>query len=483
MKKNPLYLIIYKTCALCLLALCLGANAQAQDGGRLTRRGTTCRPVGQDIVLKTTLVLDSLSLGSNRQLVVTPLLEGKDGQVATFRPVMVNGRRQHIWWQRNGSRQYPDATEVKHTPGRAQSLDYLASLPYEEWMDGAALRFATDTCGCGDLLASDPGDSRLLNFHPETGLRMAFLSPEAGPDPIVSVTGKAYLDYPVNRTELYPDYRNNPRELEKIIETINKVRRDSNVTITAIDIHGYASPEGSWDNNVRLSVGRAATLKSYVSRLMKFPESVFTVHNTPEDWDGLDSLLVHSNIEHKDEILSVVRDRALEPDPRNERLKATWPEQYKFMLDTWYPALRHSDYTVQYKIRTMSDQQAATLLHTQPELLSQNKLFRIANLYAPGSDEFNEVFDIAVRLYPSDPTANLNAACIALNLRELDRAEAYLRKAGDSPQATHARGVLALLQGRLADAETLLTEARDAGIAEAATNLSILRQMREHTLD
>ncbi|MEE1222357.1 MAG: DUF3868 domain-containing protein [Bacteroidaceae bacterium] len=482
--KQPLRpYILYKVYALLALALLTATAVQAQSAAGIRRQGTTCRPVGSDIVLKTTFVLDSLSLKSNRQLVVTPLLEGKDGRMATFRPVMVNGRRQHIWYQRNGSQRYAGATEVQRTKGKAQSLSYLDSLPYEPWMDGAALRFATDTCGCGDLLASDPGDSRLLNFHPETGLVMAFLSPEAGPDPIVSVTGKAYLDYPVNRTELYPDYRNNPRELEKIIETINKVRRDSNVTITAIDIHGYASPEGSWDNNVRLSVGRAATLKSYVSRLMKFPESVFTVHNTPEDWDGLDSFLVASNLENRDAILQVVRDQSLEPDPRNEKIKSTWPEQYKFILETWYPALRHSDYTVQYKIRTMSDQQAATLLHTQPELLSQNKLFRIANLYAPGSDEFNEVFGIAVRLYPSDPTANLNAACIALNLRELDRAEAYLRKAGDSPQATHARGVLALLQGRLTDAETLLTEARDVGIAEAATNLSILRQMREHTLD
>lgn len=476
--RHSRHTLLYYICVLCAAAL-LPAAAQAQVSGRLVRRGTACKPAGDNIVLKTTFVLDSLRLGSNRQMVITPVIEDAEGRMATFRPVIVNGRRQHIYHQRNGNKRRPDATEVRHTPGKPQSVDYLDALRYEEWMDGAALRFATDTCGCGDLLGSDAGETRQLDFHPERGLRMAFLSPVAGPDPVVSITGKAYLDYPVNRTELHPDYRNNPRELQKIIETIEQVRRDSNVAITRIGIHGYASPEGSWDNNVRLSIGRAATLKNYVRQLMRFDDSIFTVSNTPEDWDGLDSLLAASNLDHRDDILAVVRDRSLEPDPRNEKIRQTWPEQYAFIHETWYPALRHSDYTVEYKIRTMSDRQAAGLLHTQPQLLSLNKMFRIANLYEPGSDAFNEVFDIAVRIYPDDPTANINAACVALKRGLLDQAAGYLDRAGNSPQATHARGVLALLQNRFFEAEALLTEAREAGISEAEDNLDILRRMRE----
>lgn len=463
----------------CTIAAFIAMPLQAQQqAGRVLRKGTSCRPMADNIVLRTTFVFDSLRLGSNRQMVLVPVLEGTDGQTARFIPVIVNGRRQHIYHQRNGNPRYPQAIEVKHTTGQVHSLDYFSSLPFEPWMDGASLRFATDTCGCGDLLGSDPGEGRPLDFHPERGVCFAFLPPVAGPDPVVAVTGKAYLDYPVNRTELYPDYRNNPRELQKIIETIDRVRNDSNVTITGIGIHGYASPEGSWQNNVRLSIGRAATLRNYVCQLRHFDESLFTVSNTPEDWDGLDSLLAASNLDHRDDILRVVRDRSIDPDARNERIKRTWPEQYKFMLDTWYPALRHSDYTVQYKIRTMSDRQAARLLRTQPQLLSLNKMFRIANLYAPGSDEFNEVFDIAVRIYPDDPTANVNAANVALKRGLLDQAAGYLAKAGDTPQAVHARGVLALLRGRLDEAQPLLERARREGIEEAAANLDILRKMR-----
>jgi len=127
----------------------------------------------------------------------------------------------------------------------------------------------------------------------------------------------------------------------------------------------------------------------------------------------------------------------------------------------------------------MSDRQAAKLLRTQPQLLSLNKMFRIANLYELGSDEFNEVFDIAVRIYPDDPTANMNAANVALQRGLLDQAATYLTKAGDSPQAIHSRGVLAMLQKRFDEAATLLESARLAGIEEAEANLAILARMRE----
>lgn len=460
---------------ICLFSLVV-SGMQAQ----VKQQQTSIKPVGDRLVLKTVFVLDELRQQSNQQTVYTPILEGKDGQTVLFKSLMVNGRRQHLYYKRNGNKNYPDALEVERRNYTAQQVDYLSAVPYEEWMDGATLRINTDTCGCGNLLGNAPGEPLQLDFHPERGICLAFLPPVAAPDPVVSLSGKAYLDYPVNRTELHPDYRNNPRELQKIVATIDTVRNNPKVEIMGIDIHGYASPEGSWSNNERLSKGRAASLKDYVKQLCRLDDRIFTVSNTPEDWAGLDSLISGSALSHKDEILQIVRDHSLEPDPRNERIKTAYPEEYQFILNTWYPALRHSDYAVQYRIRPMTDREAAELLHTQPQLLSLNKMFRIANLYEPGSDAYNEVFDIAVRLYPSDPVANLNAANIALKKHDLEAAARYLEKADPSlPQTVHARGVLALLQGRYAEARTLLEQAQQAGIAEAATNLEILQKLEQ----
>ena len=87
--------------------------------------------------------------------------------------------------------------------------------------------------------------------------------------------GRAYLDFPVNKTTLYPDYRNNPQELEKILRTINVVREDRNTTITHISIHGYASPEDTYEHNSYLAENRALMLKDYVCRLLELDEKLF----------------------------------------------------------------------------------------------------------------------------------------------------------------------------------------------------------------
>ena len=99
--------------------------------------------------------------------------------------------------------------------------------------------------------------------------------------------GSAYIDFPVNRTEIYEDYRRNPIELAKIRATIDTVRNDADTRITSIRIKGYASPEGSYANNTRLAQGRTETLKDYVQRLYNFPSGVMatdTSLRTGQDW-------------------------------------------------------------------------------------------------------------------------------------------------------------------------------------------------------
>ncbi len=65
----------------------------------------------------------------------------------------------------------------------------------------------------------------------------------------------------------------------------------------------------------------------------------------------------------------------------------------------------------------------------------------MAQTYEPGSPEFNEVFDIAVRLFPDNETANLNAACTDLQKGDLTSAEKHLAKAGNSKEAERVRDV------------------------------------------
>ena len=280
---------------------------------------------------------------------------------------------------------------------------------------------------------------------------LAYIEPQAEKEKSRHLSGQAYLSFIVNKTDIRRDYRNNAAELSKVEETINVVRKDPNTTITHIDIHGYASPEGSFANNKRLAEGRAQAFKDYVLQLIDLPANIFSVASTPEDWEGFISWL--SRKEDYSPILDIAKSDA-DPDAKERQMKTRYPAKWKQLLADVFPTLRHSDYRVSYTIRPFTVEEARDIIRTKPQQLSLNEMFLVANTYAPGSKDYDDVFETAVRLYPDDETANLNAAVIALRKDNLEAASRYLTKAGQSAEAQNARGVLAAKQGDYAAAET-----------------------------
>ena len=450
-------------------AQCAEGTAPMAQTVALTRREAST--VGTDLVLRLGLDLSRLHVSKSQSIVLTPVVL-KGDSLRAFPSVVVNGRQRHVLYQR--LRRPASEQEVVRANGTGQQLDYTAALPLVPWMHGARIQLVSDSCGCGWSNLGPSARQPVTLIDPEWPL--AFVTPKAEVKSY-SLNGSAFLDFPVSRTEIYPDYRKNPRELEKIFRTIQTVKDDPNATITHISIHGYASPESPYANNTRLANGRAAALRDYVCRLMELPSSIFTIQATPEDWDGLRRYVADSTgITHRAEIIRLI-DSDLEPDPKEARIKAQYPEEYKYMLQNWYPALRHSDYEVRYTVRSFTVEEAKQLLRTKPQQLSLNELYLVAQTYEPGSEDYDEVFQTAVRLFPDSPEANLNSANVALRENRLKEAAAYLAKAGDAPAAEHARGVLAAKEGRYDEARRCFTAASKAGVPEAAEALSILADL------
>ena len=274
---------------------------------------------------------------------------------------------------------------------------------------------------------------------PVRRIQLAAVQPVVEAVKIRHLDKRAYIDFPVDKITLYPEYRRNPAQLDSIITTINALKEDKNLEVSAINIHGFASPESPYSHNEYLAKNRAKLLAEYVRRMVKLPDSIFSVSSTPEDWEGLKTYVKESNLEHKMEILAIANDERLTPDAREWKIKKQYPSEYRFMLDTWYPALRHSDYHITYKVKPFSVEEAKEVLKTKPQQLSLNEMFMVAQTYEPGSKEFNEVMETAVRMFPSDPIANLNAAITRLNAGDAEGAKPYLDKAGDSEKAKQAR--------------------------------------------
>ena len=457
------------------------ASAQAQcagkTGGALRETSSVeltkheARQVGGDLVVNLALDLSRLQVSKSQSVVLTPVVVKADSMRA-LPAVVVNGKQRHVLYQR--LRRPATERELRRENGTQQTVSYTASTPFATWMKGAKVQLVNDSCGCGWSNLGPSAYQPITMIDPEYPL--CFVTPKAETK-TYALSGSAFLDFPVSRTEIYPNYRKNPRELQKIFETINTVKNDANATITHISIHGYASPESPLSNNTRLANGRAAALRDYVSQLMKLPASIFEVQATPEDWKGLRRYVADSTgISHRQEILRII-DSDMELDPKEARIKAEYPEEYRYMLQNWYPALRHSDYVVEYAVRSFSVEEAKALLHTKPQQLSLNELYLVAQTYEPGTPEYEEVFETAVRLFPDSPEANLNSANVALREDRLTDAERYLQKAGSSAAAQHARGVLAAKRQDFTTAQELFTEASRAGVKEADEALEILKGM------
>lgn len=418
------------------------------------------------------LNLDSLYLPSNLQLVYTPVFKTRQGEIK-MPEIVINGRRQQIMFERGvGKKQLnlsPEALVVRRTNKKVQTVNYSASIPLSGQVKNYDLNMHEDLCGCGNM---EEGND--FNLRHRRQPQAVFVRPAVEAVKVRHLDKRAYIDFPVNRIELHADYRRNPAQLDSIVRTINALKDDKNLEVSAINIHGYASPESPYSHNDYLAKNRAKTLTDYVRRMVALPTQLFTISSTAEDWDGLRNYLKDSNLEHKAEILAIANDEKMNPDAREQKIKKQYPSEYRFMLDTWYPALRHSDYHITYKVKPFDVAEAKEIIKTKPQQLSQEEMFLVAQTYEPGSKEFNDVMEIAVRMFPENETANLNAANTRLNAGDADGAKSYLDKAGNSPEALNARGVYESLKGNDQQARHYFALAAKAGVKAAKENLENL---------
>ena len=125
--------------------------------------------------------------------------------------------------------------------------------------------------------------------------------------------------------------------------------------------------------------------------------------------------------------------------------------------------------------------EAKEVIKRRPQNLSLNEMFLVANTYPKGSQEFIDVFETAVRMYPDSEIANMNAATAALSRNDLISAERYLKKVKSKEYLSeyyNAMGILTLLKGDYELAEEYLNKARELGLDVATDNLEELAKKK-----
>lgn len=291
---------------------------------------------GKYLTVEMEVDLTALDVNTNRAVLLTPrLLNGTDS--LDLPSIGIYGRRRYYYYVRNGISTISGESEKSfRVSKKPEQLEYNNPILYEEWMNGATLKFHRSDWGCcQEILAEYEG---ILGRHNEAFFPdLIFVQPKAEIMKSRSLSGSAYIDFPVDQTIIYPDYRRNTVELGKIQASIDSVRNDKDVTITSVWLKGFASPESPYKHNTELAIGRTAALKKHIGQLYRFADNIIKTDYEPEDWAGLRRYVEQSNINHREEILVLI-DSDLEPDAKEAKIKRTYPEEYRFML---HISIRH----------------------------------------------------------------------------------------------------------------------------------------------
>ena len=426
--------------------------------------------------------IDRNAVKNNYAMTITPVLQGS--QSVTMPDIIIQGKRFTIAEQRRQMSNIPTVLPSGATVhNNGESFTYRTSVPYGDWMDGIEFMAMRVSRGCCDQTMPEYSTlAQNLSLIPPPPyvpqLVASFVMPEAEAIKIRAEEGSAYLDFEVGKSVLLPAYRNNGSELQKIYNLINDLKSDQYATMTGITIKGYASPEGSFSSNLTLSENRAVALKNHLRANQGFADNFFNARGYGEDWRRLDSLVNISNLPDKYALLEVIRSSDA-PDSKDAKMIAiSGGAPYRQMLAEVYPSLRRSDYQLHYTVTPFTVEQGKEVFKSRPQNLSLNEIFLIAQEYRVGSEQFNNLFETAARIFRDSDVANLNAAATVLGRGDTAEAARLMAriKVKEGAAYNNNMGVLNFMQGDRDAAMRYFERARAAGDSQATRNIAELNK-------
>ena len=308
----------------------------------------------------------------------------------------------YIYYQRNQKTATANPLIVALRKNKtAQTLHYEYAAPFSDWMKNSNFAISNDACGCNQQLL----DEGILNpegraFSTPKNLFNAYVQPKAEAVKARKENGSARLNFKVNKWDILYDMGNNANELDNIRKTLDLVKNDSDVTITKITLHGYASPDGGYANNNKLSHNRTQALLKHILKIYPISSKLFAATATAEDWAGTIKYVNENDIPQKEAALEIINSN-MQPDAKEKALLKKAPQAYHYLLQNVWPSLRRTDYTIEYDVQAFNVEKAREVIKTRPQKLSLQEMYLVAQTYPKGSAEFNNVFDIAVRMFGS----------------------------------------------------------------------------------
>ncbi|MDR0891154.1 MAG: DUF3868 domain-containing protein [Mediterranea sp.] len=488
MKKNILLSI--------LVSWMVAASLPAQEIGYQGKVGIKAQEAihkGDSVYLRMEVKTQGLSMESDRSLTLTPVVRKGDNN-KMFTSVLINGKQRQKLYQRSRKLGQIAPSGYLVVPDKGDkwnlgSVTYHSAIPYEEWMKDASIELQEELCGCGghsqqisvERLVDQIASEKIVTEY-QVRPQVAFVHPQSETVKKRSTSYDAYLYFQVGTSAIQPSYQQNAVALDKVERFIGDLRADGNLTLASVSVKGSASLDGNEQGNRQLSDRRASALLHYLIDKGNLPADKASILPGGEDWERFEQL-----IDKTPELLNYraqlheVSSLPVSADQKEARIKALeGGKVYQTLGQYVFPQMRRVVCRVDYQVRSFGIEESKQVYATHPQQLSLEELFALVNSYGEGQPQFGEIFETAVRLYPDDKTANLNAAASYLQQGNAERAKNYLPKA-DPTTAEYLNdlGVYHLLKGEYEEAATWFGQAIAKGSTQAVHNKAELQKKLE----
>lgn len=473
MKHSILHLTTLTLVALVMLWLPSEIIAQEAvnplDGLRATSQTVATRQ-GAKAVVDFDLDLTNMKhLKSNTVLQIVPTLQANDGSGQLDLPaISISGRTRAIMLRRMGKQ-----VDIIRNKSGEQHYHYTAEVPFALWMKDASFIFRAKGYGCAECELGDYTTLLTPNalaplYQPQ--YRYAMLVPEGEETKRREESLTAQITFPVSQTNLNMNLGNNRAEIKRIDDKLTELTRNKNLTVDALSIAGYASPEGSEDLNNRLAQGRVDRVAQYIVSKSPRLKGHYTSSAMGADWDGLREAIAASSLDHKEQVLEI-----LQKEPASERTAALRAiddgQTYAQLLQTYYPPLRRTVISFSFVVKGFDLEEAKEVIKTHPTHLSLAEVNLVANSYPAGSAERYQTWVIAADAFPNAVEPATNAAIMDLQAGRYDQAVKLLERYKKNTKLYTLLGIAYAYNEQYDNARTYLTKAAQLGLPDAQYNL------------
>ncbi len=295
--------------------------------------------------------------------------------------------------------------------------------------------------------------------------------------PYLTKTQESEIKYVVNRSDVRKTELSKA-DVQALKQFIADAETNPKMKYEGLDVSSYASPEGRYNVNEKLSLERGKTSQDAMNELLKKDKKdknnylgTVTAKNTAEDWDGFRELVAASDMQDKDLILRVLSMYS-DPNTREQEIR-NMSKAFKVLEDKILPELRRAVMVAKVRVNNHSDEELKGMVSSNNTgSLDVESLLYAATLYNDNATKA-KLYKQAADKY-ADDRAYTNLAATNLAQGNLAGAKQAYNSIKDksTAQAKNVAALIAVGDGKYDDASKLFSEV--SSLPQAKQNAGIV---------